>query len=429
VLRYARGKASTTIGSANRTASAGRVRQRSRNVLVVAQVAMALVLLISALLMIRTFISLRNVEPGFADAEHLQTVHIWIPDQLVPDSTVATRMQNSIVEKLASIPGVSSVGFTAAVPMENFDPNWDIMWVEGKQYAGGEPPIRLFNYVSPGYFGTAGTRVLAGRDFTWDDLFGLRPAVIVSDNFARESWGSASAAIGKRVRQFSNKPWLQVIGVVEDVRMHGVDQDAPPVIYWPAMLESPYTPQPTIQAARAATFVIRTSRAGNEGFLGEMQRAVWSVNQNLPLASIETMQDIYSQSLARTSFTLVMLGIAGGMALLLGIVGIYGVISYAVSQRTREIGIRLALGAQRNELRWMFVRSALVLTGTGVAIGIGAAAGLMQLMKSLLFGISPLDPVTYITVPLVLAASAAVASYLPARRAAAVDPVVALRAE
>ena len=429
VLRYARGKASTTIGSANRTASAGRVRQRSRNVLVVAQVAMALVLLISALLMIRTFISLRNVEPGFADAEHLQTVHIWIPDQLVPDSTVATRMLNSIVEKLASIPGVSSVGFTAAVPMENFDPNWDIMWVEGKQYAGGEPPIRLFNYVSPGYFGTAGTRVLAGRDFTWDDLFGLRPAVIVSDNFARESWGSASAAIGKRVRQFSNKPWLQVIGVVEDVRMHGVDQDAPPVIYWPAMLESPYTPQPTIQAARAATFVIRTSRAGNEGFLGEMQRAVWSVNQNLPLASIETMQDIYSQSLARTSFTLVMLGIAGGMALLLGIVGIYGVISYAVSQRTREIGIRLALGAQRNELRWMFVRSALVLTGTGVAIGIGAAAGLMQLMKSLLFGISPLDPVTYITVPLVLAASAAVASYLPARRAAAVDPVVALRAE
>jgi predicted permease len=313
--------------------------------------------------------------------------------------------------------------------MENIDPNWDIMWVEGKQYAGGEPPIRLFNYVSPGYFGTAGTRMLAGRDFTWDDLFGLRPAVIVSDNFARDSWGSASAAIGKRVRQFSNKPWLQVIGVVEDVRMHGVDQDAPPVIYWPAMLESPYTPQPTIQSARAATFVIRTSRAGNEGFLGEMQRAVWSVNQNLPLASNATMQEIYSRSMARTSFTLAMLGIAGGMALLLGIVGIYGVISYAVSQRTREIGIRLALGAQRNELRWMFVRSALLLTGTGIAIGVVAAAALMQLMKSLLFGISPLDPLTYITVPLVLAVSAAVASYLPARRAAAVDPVVALRTE
>ena len=429
VLRYARAKGSTTIGSANRTASAGRARQRSRNVLVVAQVAMALVLLVSALLMIRTFVALRNVAPGFADAPHLQTMHIWIPDQLVPDPQVTTRMQNSIVDRLAAIPGVTSVGFAGAVPMENIDPNWDIISVEGKNYEGGEPPLRLFNYVSPGYFGTAGTKLTAGRDFTWDDLYGLRPTVIVSDNFARESWGSATAAIGKRVRQFSNKPWLEVVGVVEDVRMHGVDQDAPPIIYWPAMLNSPYTPQPTIQAARAVTFAIRTSRAGNEGFLGEMQRAVWSVNPNLPLASVQTMQDIYSQSLARTSFTLVMLAIAGSMALALGIIGIYGVVSYAVSQRTREIGIRLALGAQKGGLKWMFVRSALLLTTVGVLIGVGAAAALTQLMKSLLFGISPLDPLTYMMVPLVLVASAALASYLPARRAAAVNPVEALRAE
>jgi predicted permease len=429
VLRYAFAKASTTIGRANRTASAGRVRQRSRNVLVVAQVAMALVLLVSAVLMIRTFVALRNVEPGFSDAGHIQTMHIWIPDQLVPDSQVTTRMQNSIVDKLAAVPGVTSVGFASAVPMENIDPNWDIMWVEGKQYEGGEPPIRLFNYVSPGYFKTAGTKLVAGRDFTWDDIYSLRPTVMVSENFARESWGSAAAGVGKRVRQFSSRPWLQVIGVVQDVRMHGVDQDAPQVIYWPAMLDSPYTPQPTVQASRAVTFVIRTSRAGKEGFIGEMQRAVWSVNPNLPLASVRTMQDIYSLSLARTSFTLVMLAIAGSMALVLGIIGIYGVISYSVSQRVREIGIRLALGAQRNELKWMFVRSALVLTAVGVAIGLGTAAALMRLMKSLLFGISPLDPFTYITVPLILAASAAVASYLPARRAAAVDPVEALRAE
>ena len=160
-----------------------------------------------------------------------------------------------------------------------------------------------------------------------------------------------------------------------------------------------------------------------------MQQAVWSVNASLPLASVRTMQEIYSQSLARTSFTLVMLAIAGTMALVLGIIGIYGVISYAVSQRTREIGIRLALGAQKQRLQWMFVRSALVLTGIGVAIGVARRPGLMQLMKSLLFGISPLDPFTYLAVPLVLAASAMLASYLPARRAAAVDPVEALRAE
>jgi ABC-type antimicrobial peptide transport system permease subunit len=141
------------------------------------------------------------------------------------------------------------------------------------------------------------------------------------------------------------------------------------------------------------------------------------------------MQEIYSQSLARTSFTLVMLAIAGSMALVLGIIGIYGVISYTVSQRTREIGIRLALGAQRSELKWTFVRSALVMTGIGVAIGVGSAAGLMQFMKSLLFGTSPLDPFTYLAVLVVLAVSAVLASYLPARRAAAVEPVVALRAE
>ena len=194
------------------------------------------------------------------------------------------------------------------------------------------------------------------------------------------------------------------------------------------MSEGIYGPH-TFDARRAVTFVVRSDRAGTEAFLSEIRQAVWSVNPSLPLASVETMQEIYSQSLARTSFTLVMLGIAGSMALVLGIIGIYGVISYAVSQRTREIGIRLALGEQRGRLRWMFVRSALLLTGVGLAFGLTAAAGLMGLMKSLLFGVSPLDPVTYLSVLMVLVASAALASYLPARRAAAVNPVEALRAE
>jgi ABC-type antimicrobial peptide transport system permease subunit len=184
-----------------------------------------------------------------------------------------------------------------------------------------------------------------------------------------------------------------------------------------------------LEAWRTVYFALRSPRAGTQSFIGEMQQAVWSVNANLPVADLSTMRDIYSDSMARTSFTLVMLAIAGTMALALGILGIYGVISYAVSQRTREIGIRLALGAQKSGLQWMFVRSALAFTAIGVALGVAAAAALMQLMKSLLFGISPLDPITYIAVPLVLAASAALASYLPARRAAAINPVEALRAE
>jgi predicted permease len=427
--KYAQTKAAALIPGASRTASAGRDRQRSRNVLVVAQVAMALVLLVSALLMIRTFAALRSVEPGFTDAGQLQTMRIWIPDNLVANPEMVTRIQNDIADKLAAIPGVSSVGFAGAVPMEGIDPNWDEVRVEGKDYGGEAPPLRLFNFVSPGYFKAIGTRLVAGRDMTWTDIYGLRPVAMVSENFARESWGSAPAAIGKRIRQFSNLPWIEVIAVVQDVRHNGVDEAAPAIVYWPAMHQNPYTPKPTIDPPRSVIFAIRSARAGNESFLTEVQQAVWSVNANLPLASVRTMQEIYSASLARTSFTLVMLAIAGTMALLLGILGIYGVISYGVLQRTREIGIRLALGAPKGELKWMFVRSALVLTAVGVAIGIGTAAALMQLMKSLLFGISPLDPLTYITVPLVLAVSAIFASYLPARRAAAVDPVEALRAE
>jgi len=253
--------------------------------------------------------------------------------------------------------------------------------------------------------------------------------VIVSESFARESWGSASAAIGKRVKKYNSSPWQQVIGVVEDVRVHGVDEKAPAIIYWPAMFYDRFATLPQMGGLRFVTFVIHTNRAGTTGFLNEMQQAVWSVNGNVPLATVQTMQILYSQSLARTSFTLTMLAIAGSMALALGILGIYGVISYTVSQRTREIGIRLALGAQKSELKWMFVRSALVLTGVGVAIGVSVAAGVMQLMKSLLFGISPLDPFTYVMVPLILVMAAAVASYLPACRAAMVDPVEALRVE
>jgi predicted permease len=428
VLRYAPSRQAVPLIGAMRTASTSRERQRGRNLLVVAQVAMALVLLISAVLMIRTFYAMRNVDPGFSDAASLQVMRISIPETLVRDPQTVVRTQNSIQDKLAAIPGVSSAGFAVSVPMSGAEPNWDGIALEGKNYEGEEPPLRLFNYVSPGYFHTAGTRFVAGHDFAWSDIYGLRPVGILSESLARELWGSPSAAIGKRFREFPSMPWHEVVGVVQDVRENGVNQNSPATVYWPSMMANLYGPGP-LNARRTAYFALRSGRAGTQTFINEMQRAVWSVNANLPVASISTMQDIYSESMARTSFTLVMLAIAGTMALVLGIIGIYGVISYTVSQRTREIGIRLALGAQKSELKWMFVRSALVLTAIGVAIGVGSAAGLMQLMRSLLFGISPLDPLTYVAVLLVLAVSAVVASYLPARRAAAVDPVDALRAE
>ncbi|HEX5235435.1 MAG TPA: ABC transporter permease [Silvibacterium sp.] len=429
VWKYARSGVLLSMNGTSRTATAGGARRRSRNLLVIAQTAMAFVLLISAVLMIRTFAALRDVRPGFSDPADIQTMGISIPDSLIPNPLMVTRTQNNIADQIAAIPGVTAVGFARSVPMEDNDPNWDELRVEGKQYPADEPPLRLFNYVSPGYFRAMGTHIVAGRDFTWADIYGLRPELIVSENFARESWGSAAAAIGKRVRQFSSMPWQEVIGVTEDVRVHGVDENAPAIIYWPAMLNDPYTQKPTIDAPNSAAFAIRSTRAGNQEFISRVQRAVWSVNPDLPVAAVHTMQDIYDRSLARTSFTLVMLAIAGSMALALSIIGIYGVISYSVSQRRREIGIRLALGAQRNALNWMFVRSALTMAAAGIAIGILAAGLLTQLMRSLLFGISPLDPFTYFMVLLVLIVAALLASYLPARRAAAVDPVETLRAE
>jgi len=339
------------------------------------------------------------------------------------------RTQNDVLDKLAAIPGTQSAAFASAVPMDGVDPNWDDIMVEGQNYSPNEiPPLRMYQYPSPGFLRTIGTRLAAGRELSWADVYGQRPVVLVSENLAREYWGSAQAALGKRVREFPAMPWREVIGVVEDVNERGVQQAAPPIVYWPSFMPFLYGSSASA-AVRAVTFVVRSNRAGTESFANQVRQAVWSVNPSLPVASLETMQNVYDRSMARTSFTLVMLAIAGAMALVLGIIGLYGVIAYAVSQRRREIGIRLALGAEPAELKTMFVRHGLRLAAIGTALGLVAAAALMGLMKSLLFGISPLDPVTYAAVPVVLIAAAVLASYMPARRAAAVDPVEALRAE
>jgi len=424
-FKYAKTRALVALRAGGRTSSLSRERQRGRSALVIAQVAMALVLLVSAVLMIRTFAALRNVDPGYSDPAHIQTLRVAIPPLLIADRIMVTRTQNSIAEKLAAVPGVASVGFASAMPLQKFEANWDDLFFEHQTYKTGEAPMRLYNYVSPGYFHTAGTKIVAGRDFTWTDTYHLRPVGILSENLARACCGSAQAAIGKHFSENGSTPWREVIGVVQDVRMNGVGDPAPAVAYWPILSDLPSD----FDVTRGVTFAVRSTRAGTPEFIGEVQQAVWSANGSLPVADVRTMEDISEESMARTSFTLVMLTTAGSMALALGLLGIYGVISYSVSQRTREIGIRLALGAQKASLRWMFVRSALALTGAGIAIGLAAAAMLTQLMKTLLFGIRPLDPVTFAAVPLVLVAAAVLASYLPTARAAAVNPVDALKAE
>ena len=432
-LKYTGPRISAALSSIGRTASISRERHRVRSVLVVVQVAIALVLLIGAGLMIRTFQSIRTVEPGFTEPEHLQMMRIFFSGSVVPGAERLTRMQNDIQDKLSSIPGVSSAAFWSQMPMEGFGLNLGVLnfgpvLTEDRSDPTDTPPVRAFKYASPGFFRTAGTRLIAGREMTRTEVDGLRPVVMISENLARELWGTPEGAIGRRLRHLPDVPWHEVVGVVQDVRENGVYQPASPTVYWPTLSAyvSPFAARPN--AIRQVTFVVRSDRTGTEGFLNQVRQAVWSVNTSLPV-SPRTMRDVYDQSLARTSFTLVMLAIAASMALVLGVVGIYGVISYVVSQRRREIGIRAALGAQQGELKGMFVRFGLGMAGVGVVIGLVAAAALTRLMSTLLYGITPLDPVTYLAVPVVLVAATVLASYVPARRAASVDPVEALTVE
>jgi predicted permease len=411
----------------SRTASHSRERHRARNVLVVVQVALALVLLVASGLMIRTFQTLRDVEPGFTRAQDLQMVRISIPLTLIQDPIRVARTFQEILEKVSAVPGVTAAAFSNSAPLEGFNSN-DPIVAEDKVYDPGKiPPIRRFKFISPGYFATTGTPFISGRDLTWTDIFDDRPVAIISENMAREMWGQPAAALGKRIKIAPVDAWREIVGVVGDVRDNGVHEPAPTLVYWPTMMARFWGNERFI--SRSLTFIVRSERAGTDTFLGQIRQAVWSVNGNLPLALVRTLQDVYNRSLARTTFALVMLAIAGAMALLLGIIGIYGVIAYSVSQRTREIGIRMALGVEQRAVRRMFLRHGLILSGIGVAVGIGVAAGLMRLMTSMLYQVSPLDVTTYAGVSVVLLAAAMTASYLPARRAASLNPVEALRAE
>ena len=426
-LKYAGPRSPARLESDGRTISVTREQHRARSLLVVGQVAMALVLLVSAGLMIRTFQALGTVDPGFTDARHLQVMRIGIPDSLIHETQRVMRTQNDILDKLAAIAGVKSVAFSSEMPMEGFDSGWDTLFVEGKTYQKGEiPPLYLYKHVSPGFFRAAGTRIVAGRDLTWDDVYGLRSVVMISENLAREMWGTPANALGKRMREDLGLPWREVVGVIQDVPEKGVQEKAPETVYWPPMVENLFGKGPA-QPIRVVTIVIRSERAGTQAFLGEVRRAVWSVNASLPLASVRTMQEVYDKSMASTSFTLVMLGIAGAMALALGLIGIYGVISYTVSQRRREIGIRLALGAQPGRVMLMVLGQGAKMALVGVAIGIGAAFALTRLMTSLLFGVTAHDPMTFAAVGALLILVALLACYIPARRAMHVDPMVALR--
>jgi predicted permease len=425
VVKHAGVRASVPEGG--RTLGLSRERHRARNLLVTMQVALALVLLICSGLMIRTFRVLTHIHPGFERPAELQTFRISIADSDVPDDTGVPRIEQQIQDELATIPGVSSVSFSSAVPLDG-DSRFDNVFAADHPYVEGalSPPRHLL-FISPGYFHTLGIPLIAGRDLSWADTYNKVPVALISENFAREYWSTPSEALGKRIRVTTVDDWRQVIGVVGDVRDDGMDKPPRTDVYWPTLMAK-FQSQ-LLRAQRYVTFVVRSPLAGSASFMNQIRQAVWSVDANLPLASVYTLNYLYTRSMARASFTLAMLGIAAAMALLLGTVGLYGVIAYSVSQRTREIGIRVALGAQQSDVMRLVLSEGVLVILVGLGVGLAGSLASTRFLSSLLFGVTATDPLTFAGVIILLALVAFAACYIPARRAMRVNPMVAVRYE
>lgn len=430
-LQYGRSNLVACLKEGGRGGSAGKQRHLARNALVVTQMALALVLLAGSGLMVRSFQALKAVDPGFDDPESVLTFRVTIPSTEVDETEEFARIHQDILRRVQEIPGVASAAFSSSVTMDGSDSSDAVQVEEFPVQADQIPPIRRLKYVGAGYFETMGNAVLAGRAITWTDVEERSLVVMVTESFVSDYWDSPADALGKRISLFGGDigtmEWREIVGVVGNVRDDGMSQDAVTVVYWPQVVsnwwnEDLFTP-------RSMAYAVRTETGNPSALLPQMREAVWAVNPNLPVARVATLDELVDRSMARTSFTLVMLAIAAGVALFLGGVGIYGVISYVVSQRTREIGVRMALGAEKSDVRWMVLKQASTLAAGGVTIGVIAAAGLTRLMSSLLYGVDPIDLPTFGAVALALVTVALIASYLPARRASSVEPVVALRFE
>jgi predicted permease len=412
-----------------RGGSSGRERNRARSLLTVTQVALALVLLVSSGLLMRSFRALRAVEPGFRDPEEILTFRVFVPQAEQADGRQAVDALRRVVAEIRTLPGVASVTAVSMLPMQNRSLDGALL-VEGVPVDDGRlPPSRRYKFIGGNHASTMGQRMVAGRELTWSDITERRPVVMVSESFAREHWQTPEAALGRTVADLAppGPSWKEIVGVVEDLHDDGAHEPPVKVVYWPLVVGDFWGNESYAQ--RSVAIVVRSDGKQPLGLVPAVERAVWSVNPDLPLAEVMTLAEVRDRSMARTSFTLTILALCAGMALLLGCVGIYGVLSFLVVQRTREIGVRLALGAQRASVSGMLIRHGMLLTTIGVVVGLAAAAGVTRVLESLLFGVGAIDPPTYIGVSVGLATVALVASGIASLRAARVDPIEALRSE
>ncbi len=423
-LHTVRSDLAGSLKEGGRGATTGVARNRLRGALVVAEVALAFVLLSGAGLLIRSFYQLQQVDPGF---ETTNVITMWIPmtDAQYPDGGHVINYLSQLMEKVNAVPGVREAATTNALPLEGWGYGMPFL-IDGQPFMDrAHRPACFFKIVSPSYFRTLGMRLLKGRALSETDTQGAVPVIVVNESLVKRYF-KKDEPLGKRVliQQIITAkhelgpevPW-QVVGVVADEKVSGLDDSSPGVYV-------SYKQSPTVGNA----LVVRGAMDPN-GLIKSIQRAVWDVNKNQALDDIKLLEQIKTESLGGNRLRTILLGAFAGLALLLAAIGIYGVISYSVSQRTHEMGVRAALGASSWDQLRLVLKSGLSLTLIGLALGTLGALGLTQLLSSLLFGVSARDPWTLAMVGLVLATVALAACYIPARRATRVDPTVALRYE
>jgi putative ABC transport system permease protein len=407
-----------TLKEGGRDSSAGSRGNRMRNVLVVVEVAVSFVLLIGAGLLINSFIHLRNLDPGFR-ADHLLAMKVQLPELKYPDQAQRSAFYTELTRRVQTLPGVRSTAVASNLPL-TYDGDSILISIEGR--ADPPPDQRrdvVTRVVGPHYFETMGIPLVQGREFTEKDKEASVWGAVISEMTARYFWPGENP-IGKRLKpgtSSSTSHWREVIGVVRDVRQNDLVADPKLQMYLTYEQADWFAPN---------ALVVRTSV--DPLSLGPaVRRTVWEIDKDQSVSDIRSMAGIVSEALARQRFSMLLLGVFAALALVLAAVGIYGVMSYSVAQRTREIGIRMALGAQKSDVLKMTIRQGLQLVVVGVVIGLAAAFVLTRVMSSLLFRVSATDPTTFVAIPLLLMSVALLASYIPALRSMKIDPVVALR--